>query len=160
MIIKEMETDSEIKGKAYVHWKSWQEAYKGIIDESYLQAFTLEKCESIAYRWKDNIIVAKDGERVVGFAGYGVNRDEGLHDAGEVFAIYILSEYYGKGVGYALMSEALTRLGEFSRVAVWVLEDNDRAIRFYQRCGFRFDGASKDISLGTTVKEVRMLLER
>ena len=25
-----METDAVIKGKAYVHWKSWQEAYSGI----------------------------------------------------------------------------------------------------------------------------------
>ena len=25
IVIKKMETDAEIKGKAYVHWKSWQE---------------------------------------------------------------------------------------------------------------------------------------
>ena len=28
--IKKMESDEEIKGKVYVHWKSWQDAYKGI----------------------------------------------------------------------------------------------------------------------------------
>ena len=25
--IKKMESDEEIKGKAYVHWKSWQDAF-------------------------------------------------------------------------------------------------------------------------------------
>lgn len=29
--IKKMETDDEIRGKAYVHWKSWQEAYPGML---------------------------------------------------------------------------------------------------------------------------------
>lgn len=30
--VKAMETDAEIRGKAYVHWKSWHEAYKGLVD--------------------------------------------------------------------------------------------------------------------------------
>ena len=34
--IKKMETDDEIKGKAYVHWKSWHEAYPGIVSQNYL----------------------------------------------------------------------------------------------------------------------------
>ena len=29
-------TDEEIKGKAYVHWKSWHEAYVGIVSQEYL----------------------------------------------------------------------------------------------------------------------------
>ena len=31
-----MMTDAEIDGKAYVHWKSWQETYTGLIDQTYL----------------------------------------------------------------------------------------------------------------------------
>ncbi len=45
VVIKKMETDDEIRGKAYVHWKSWQEAYSGIVDQRYLDSLTLEKCE-------------------------------------------------------------------------------------------------------------------
>ena len=51
IVIKKMESDDEIKGKAYVHWKSWQEAYSGIVDQRYLDSLTLEKCEKTAYRW-------------------------------------------------------------------------------------------------------------
>ena len=54
IVIKKMESDDEIKGKAYVHWKSWQEAYSGIVDQRYLDSLTLEKCEKTAYRWPDH----------------------------------------------------------------------------------------------------------
>ncbi len=30
--IKRMETEEEIRGKAFVHWKSWHEAYPGLVD--------------------------------------------------------------------------------------------------------------------------------
>ena len=51
IVIKKMETDAEIKGKAYVHWKSWQEAYSGIVDQRYLDSLTLDKCEKIRMSW-------------------------------------------------------------------------------------------------------------
>ena len=109
--IKKMESDEEIRGKAYVHWKSWQEAYKGMVDQNYLDSLTLEKCEEMAFKWPDNLIVAKEGDRVVGFVGYGKYHDEELIETGEIFAIYILEEYYGTGVGKALMQVGL---GEFN----------------------------------------------
>ena len=160
IIIKKMETDEEIKGKAFVHWKSWQEAYLGIIDQRYLDELTLEQCENIAYRWPDNIIVAKDGDRVIGFVGYGKCRNDDLENAGEIFSIYILAEYYGQGVGYQLMREGLAQLKDYPQIAVWVLKENERAIKFYERCGFRFDGREETLELGSPVVEIRMMLER
>ena len=71
-----METDAEIKGKAYVHWKSWQEAYSGIVDQRYLDSLTLDKCEKIAFRRTDNVIIAKDGDSVIGFVGFGKYRND------------------------------------------------------------------------------------
>lgn len=158
IIIKPMETDAEIEGKAYVHWKAWQEAYAGIIDPGYLAAFTLEKCVKNAYRWRDNFLVAKDGEYVVGFAGYGASGDH-LPDTGEVFALYILKGYYDSGLGRRLMDAALEKLAEYDRVSLWVLKDNKRAIRFYEKCGFILNGTGKPIRLGTETIEIRMILE-
>ena len=157
--IKKMKTDEEFKGKAYVHWKGWQEAYTGIVDQGYLDGLTLEKCEEIAYKWPDNIYVAKDGEKVVGFVGYGDCRNEDLQGAGEIFAIYVLKEYYGTGAGKALMDKGIEILDK-DKVAVWVLKDNPRAIRFYEKCGFRSDGAEKEIELGVPIIEIRMVRKR
>lgn len=155
-----MESSSEIEGKAYVHWSSWQEAYKGLMDQGYLDSLTLEKCTKTAYRWPDNILVAKDGDRVIGFAGYGSYHDDTLPETGEVFALYILSEFYGKKVGYALMQAALRALSEYRQIALWVLKGNERAIRFYEKCGFQFDGAQQSITLGQENTELRMILTR
>ena len=140
--IKKMETDEEIRGKAFVHWKSWQETYPGMMDEACLAGRTLEKCEEQAFRWRDGLLVAKDGMRVIGFVGYGAAGDA-LPETGEIFALYVLGAFCGRGVGTALMDAALERLRQYPRVCLWVLKENRKAIRFYEKCGFRPDGAEK-----------------
>ena len=156
IVIKRMETDSDIMGKAYVHWKAWQETYTGLIGQDYLDNHSLEKCTEKAFQWLDNIFVAKENDTVIGFVGYG--GCEELPEMGEIYAIYILKEYYDQKIGYALMSAALEELSEYRRIAVLVLEGNHRAIKFYEKCGFKFDGTKKQIMLGTVNTEIRMVL--
>ncbi len=156
-IIKPMQTVDEIDGKGYVHYKSWQETYAGLIDAEYLQKTTEGKCKTIAHKRTDNILVAKDGDKVIGFVGYGKYRDDTLCDCGEVFAIYVLADYHGKKVGYELMNAAFERLAAYKNIAVWVLKGNERAIKFYERYGFRFDGTEQEIQLGTANTVVRMI---
>lgn len=161
MIIKRLETKDEIKGKAAVHYQAWKEAYVGLVNQDFLDRRTMEMSLQSAQWAFDNGIatsIAKDGERVVGFVDFGHYRLDGLHDAGEVYAIYVLKEYYGKGIGYALMKRAFDALSEYPQTAVWVLTGNERAIRFYKRCGFEFDGQKKEIELGTPATEARMIL--
>lgn len=158
--IKPMETSAEIEGKGYVHWKAWQEAYTGLVSQDFLDGRTLEKCVRQAYDRPDNTLVARDGERVIGFATYGPYRWEDLPETGEVMAIYVLKEYYGQGVGRALMEKALEVLSGYGRVALWVLKGNERAIRFYEKCGFRFDGTENTLTLGQPVTDLRMILDR
>ena len=46
MYIKEMQLDKEIEGKAYVHWKAWQEAYASLLPQEFLQERrTLDSCD-------------------------------------------------------------------------------------------------------------------
>lgn len=158
IVIKQMETDAECRGKAYVHWRSWHEAYPGIVSRAYLEQFTLEKCEAIACRQTDNILVAKDGGRVVGFVGFG-DRGAEAPDTGEIFALYVLAEYYGRGVAQQLMEAGLERLKDYPQVCLWVLKENGRAIRFYRKCGFRPDGAEL-VSSRLAAAEIRMVLQR
>ena len=159
LVIKPMESGEEMDGKGYVHYKSWHETYTGLVDAGYLKGITLEKCIETARRWPDNILVAKDGERVAGFAAYGAYRDATLPECGEIAAIYVLREYQGKGVGYGLMRAALARLSGYATAAVWVLKGNERAIRFYERYGFRFDGTQAQLMLGTPAVELRMIYQ-
>ena len=142
IIVKPMETEDEIRGKAFVHWKCWQETYAGMVDPAYLDALTLEKVEERAFRWRDGLLVAKDRARVVGFVGYGKSGDA-LPETGEIFALYVLPEYQGKGVGGQLLEAGFQQLSAYKRICLWALKDNARAIRFYEKHGFFRDGAEK-----------------
>ena len=158
-----MTIEEEAKGKAYVHCVAWKEAYRGLLSQGFLEARTLEFSEKRAlnaFRAGVSTLLAKDGDEVIGFADYGPCRDEDMGEAGEVYAIYLLADYYGRGIGAQLMSAAINNMPDRSEIVVWVLEGNERAIRFYEGFGFRFDGASKTLNLGGEVMDLRMVLQR
>ena len=69
---------------------------------------------------------------------------------GEIAAIYLLPKYWGQAIGYEMFEKCLEILNNKSAKAVslWVLEDNHRACRFYERQGFEKDGKRKSIDLG------------
>ena len=156
IVIKPMETDAEIRGKAFVHWKCWHEVYPGLVSQAYLDALTLEKVEEKAFRWRDNLLVAKDADRVVGFVGYGQSDEEGT---GEVFALYVLPEFHGKGVGQMLMDAALEELADYRKICLWLVKGNGRAIRFYEKNGFHATGEEL-FSPRIDALEIRMIKER
>ena len=156
--IKPMETDEEIKGKAFVHWKCWQETYPGLVSQEYLSKLTLEKCEEKAFLWRDNILVAKEGARVIGFVGFG-NHGPEEPDMGEVFALYVLPEYHGTGVGRQLMDAALEKLASYPHICLWLVKGNARALHFYEKCGFHLTG-EKVYKQSVSAYGIRMLKER
>ena len=155
--IKKMETDEEIQGRAFVSFQSWREAYSGIVEQKFLDEITIDRCLETAIKTKDNTIIAKEGDRVVGFVQYEKYDYEDLEDAGEIAALYVLADYYGKGIGYRLMQEAVKCLSEYSQIALFVIKSNQRAIGFYIRYGFRFDGQEGMSQVGATV--ARMILK-
>lgn len=56
----------------------------------------------------------------------------------EIERIYVLKEFYGKGIGHALLGRALQAAREKPADYLWlgVWEQNPRAIRFYQKNHF------------------------
>ena len=103
--IKPIETAEELVGKAAVHYLGWQQAYSGLISPEYL--ITEERALEVARDYREGTLIAKVGSRVAGFVRYGRYRGEDLQNAGEVYGLYILREYYGQKVGYALMNRAV-----------------------------------------------------
>lgn len=156
MIIKPMQTREEIEGKAYVHWKAWQEAYAGLLPEAFLENdFSLERCQNWAETYPQQTLVAVVDGQVVGFVCYGSFREE-EEEAGEVYAIYVLAAYHGQSIGYQLMQAALRLMADKEKIFLWVLDGNARAIAFYEKAGFCFDGKHKWLHLGEPVMERRM----
>ncbi|TVW81018.1 GNAT family N-acetyltransferase [Streptococcus pneumoniae] len=157
VIIKSMETPKEIEGKSLVHWQMWREAYDDLLPAEFQETMTLERCRLFSQKYPENTLIAIGDLKVVGFISYGNFRDETMQ-AGEIIALYVLKDYYGKGIAQKLMKAALTALNHFSEIFLWVLKDNKRAIAFYQKMGFTFDGQEKILELGKPIKEKRMVL--
>ena len=156
IIIKTMETPEEIEGKSLVHWQTWREAYDDLLPEEFQETMTLDRCRFLSQKYPENTLIAMDGKKVVGFISYGNFRDEAIQ-AGEIIALYVLKDYYGKGVSEQLMHAAFVALDQFSEIYLWVLKDNKRAIAFYQKMGFTFDDQEQILKLGKPVKELRMV---
>jgi GNAT superfamily N-acetyltransferase len=84
-------------------------------------------------------VVAVADAQVVGFASCGACRDDDRPGARELWALYVLPDWWGTGTGAALVEAA----GALD--VVWVLEGNARAIAFYGQQGFRPDGRTKSV---------------
>ena len=143
VVIKSMETTEEIESKSLVHWKAWREAYDDLLPAEFQETMTLERCRFFSQKYPENTLIAIDGMKVVGFISYGNFRDETIQ-VGEIIALYVLKDYYGKGVSKQLMHAAFVALDHFSEIYLWVLKDNKRAIAFYQKMGFTLKGVDEN----------------
>ena len=144
---------------AQVHAETWREAYEHVFGAERLASVTIDarlaQWERIlAAGQSDVFVAAADG--IVGFVSTGDSRDADAE--AELFAIYVLPAAWGTGAGTALMRAGLEamRLRASGDAVLWVLDDNPRARRFYEREGWALDGERKeDEYLGLRVAEVR-----
>ncbi|HEX5286266.1 MAG TPA: GNAT family N-acetyltransferase [Polaromonas sp.] len=159
-------TARDAKAIAEIHVAAWQAAYTDVMPEDYLKSMTLEK--RLAY-WREAIefsepqlLVATDGEQVVGFVGFDRSRDAGTKSTvGEIWALYVAPAHWGKGAGVALWDGAREGLQEegCKQVTIWVLLRNERALRFCEHAaGFKREMPSlKTIAFGSTkLEEIRL----
>ena len=147
-------TAQDARSVARVQVESWQAAYAHVLPQEQLQELSVE---GRAEQWRDYppIVAEVDGE-IVGFVSVGASRDEDAE--GELYAIYVHPDHWSTGAGRALMEAGETELRRLGHrdVVLWVLEDNPRARRFYERAEWATDGARRGIEIfGDEVPEVR-----
>jgi GNAT superfamily N-acetyltransferase len=136
---------------AGVHVRAWLAAYRGLIDDEFLDNLRAED-RAAMHSFGDSgpgapeTLLAVEGEEILGFVAFGPSRDADTPRAGEIFALYIDPPRWGTGVGRLLMREAKERLRErgFSEGTLWVLEGNQAAERFYRGEGWQPDGAERE----------------
>ncbi len=134
---------------ANIHVQTWRQAYAGIIDAEILEGLDIA---SYTKRWQEGYetykndetrgtLVAVTNHEIVGFLSYGPARDQGPYPPFEIYAINILKPYWGVGLGRTLFASAAAKLRSLKarQTYLWVLSDNTRALRAYQRWGGRID---------------------
>jgi GNAT superfamily N-acetyltransferase len=156
-------TQEDAAGIAAVQVTTWRAAYAGLMPAAFLAGLDPE---AGTHRWAGLLastevrtFVADGPDGVVGFVTAGPARDDDLPPhTGEVYAVYVLPDAQGRGLGRDLMTTATGWLAERGDVhgAVWVLTANGPSRAFYEALGWRADGAARAIDVGgAMVDEVR-----
>ncbi|MDQ1147652.1 L-amino acid N-acyltransferase YncA [Bacillus sp. SORGH_AS 510] len=142
---------SDAKGIARVHVDSWRTTYANIMTEDYLNQLSYEKREEM---WNiiipnGGVYVAENNEgTIVGFSSGGKERlGEYPGFSGELYAIYILKEYQGKGLGKALVKPIVKELQDqqIDSMVVCVLEENNSRLFYEALCGKKIDTIEVEI---------------
>lgn len=148
---------------ARVHVRSWQVAYRKLIPDDYLDRL---RPEDRAKRYdfgnldpkKPMTIVATEAGAICGFATVAPARDPDVPDHGELCALYVDPDWWGRGIGATLVSAARARLAAqgFRDAVLWTLKGNARAERFYLKDGWVPEGLQRTNSVwDVVIDEVR-----
>jgi ribosomal protein S18 acetylase RimI-like enzyme len=153
-------TPGDARAIAEVHVATWRAAYTHAFPAEVLDSLSVDEREQLWRRAMANdeiSVYVAEAERIVGFVSVGPSSE--TRGEGELYAIYVHPDSWGSGAGAALMEAGRGQLAErFSTAILWVLEDNPRARRFYEREGWVVDGHRTEVVRGVEVPEVRYRL--
>ncbi len=146
----------------FIHSESFRKAYQGIIPDDFLDNFTIEKRQryyqkALSEGVEKTALMSVD-HKAIGILTVGKCRDDDKDDSyEEIWGIYLLQDYWGKGHGKMLINWGIDRLEEWGyfKATLWVLKENTNARRFYEHLGFEFDGTEKLIKIGKELIEAR-----
>jgi GNAT superfamily N-acetyltransferase len=134
---------------ARVHTLGWRQGFAGLLPEDFLASRVMEPdvwTSRIAEPAPYAVLVAQppdvaEDASVCGFVAVGPALPPAptSQRCGQLYAIYVLADVWGAGVGFALHSAAMTalRAAGFIEAVLWHLEGNTRALTFYQRQGWQ-----------------------
>ena len=139
---------------ATIHVCAWRVAYEGIVPAQYLASLSVQERANLWRRviseQRGTVLLAVTPHGDVGFVSFGPNRDKDGKQKAEIYAIYVLPEFWKQGIGGELLEEAERQLQDshFTALTLWVLEKNISARQFYEARGFRLDGDRKEATIG------------
>lgn len=120
----------------------WRKAYKGMIDDEYLENMNVEN--KIKMREKDyketGFIVAEHDNKVVGFCRYTDNIEKTPETPKadcELRALYVKPELKHNGIGKKMFQYAVNEFENIgkTKMVLWCLKDNVLARKFYEKMG-------------------------
>ena len=128
---------SEIGQLAKIWFDGWQDAHARIVPAELARLRTLQSFE-------ERLRIASTGVRVAGSVAAPV----GFYflKGAELYQFFVASNARGSGVAAILMADAEARLGESGIHTAWLAcaIGNDRAARFYEKCGWFRTGTVTD----------------
>lgn len=128
---------------ARVFVAAWQQGYLDVVAADVLDALDIEEWAGVfadLLRIGDltSIVWANGIEDVLGFAIFGAEPDKNSPTDGYLASLYVDPAASGRGIGTALLAQALESLTVQGRgeVSLWVFAENERGRKLYERAGF------------------------
>ncbi|MEA4914180.1 MAG: GNAT family N-acetyltransferase [Christensenella sp.] len=154
--------DEDIPAIAHIINEAWKTAYDGIIPQSYLNSIREEDKVKRLHEGLERVshmryfVLCENGVPV-GAASLHRARNDDMPDAAEFSFFYFLPTVWRKGYGTMLLNrlkEESAKAG-FLRLCCWVLEENHRAISFYESQGLLRDGTRQTETIEIPLEEIR-----
>ena len=144
---------------ADIHKRSWIYAYSHCLGRDFIE----DRLKNREPMWKKfladerngNFVAVLDG-KIIGIITISAERDGDMPvGTGELCGFYFDPDYIGKGYGRQAMDwvKAKLKARGFSTMVLWVLDQNDKAKRFYEKSGLRPEGTSKPSGLGERLED-------
>lgn len=144
-----------------IYESSWKFAYRDMIPQNYLDSIPAGRwADRIHSTGQSNLVLIENG-MMIGTASFGKSRWKKYIDYGEIISIYLLPDFIGKGYGRLLIHKCVEELNQcgYHKVLLWVLAENGRARKFYEKTGFIDSGVFMDADIGgKNVREVLYFL--
>jgi len=133
--------EQDIPAVVDIQVEGWKVAYKGIIEDTYLNSMSKE--ERIEKRKKDYkqgaFIVAEINNEIVGFCRYydKVISADGDGCDSELMAIYVKPTLKHQGIGKKIFNYVKLKLKSIGKkkMVLWCLKDNYASRKFYESMG-------------------------
>ena len=132
----------EEKQVIHVNIQTWKTAYKGIVDQPFLDDLSEDGEKRLAGIRRDiaaeKVYVAATGGEIVGIAIYGAARGGKYAGCGELYALYVLDACQRSGIGGQLVNTVendLARKG-YREMIIGCLSENP-SCGFYGKMGGR-----------------------
>lgn len=138
-----------------IYEESWKYAYKDIIPQNYLESIPAGCWVANLDKDGRNTLLLIENDIFIGTSSYGKSRFPDFDGFGEIVSIYLLPQYMGKGYGKVLLDDTVNKLAKlgYNDIFLWVLEENYRARKFYEKAGFIISNHYLDDNIGG--KEIR-----
>lgn len=163
----------DVEAMSFIHARTWKSAYKDFISSDYLNIISDEGWIPLFKRaFSENLheaaVYEKNG-KITGTVTFGRGRLSGTctttdddtaskvnvnTSGGEIISLYVLPEFWSTKQGYELTRFAVEKLKNqgYKSCYLWVIKDNERAVNFYKKFGFK--STNQYISVNLAGKDV------
>ncbi len=160
-------TETHFRDMSLLCAQGWRAAYRDSIPADYLaREITDDRWTSVFRKnYEEGVyhgLLLYRGDLPLCCATYGPARADAffgdticsfsspdLDSWGELVSLYCHPDHWGKGYGSIVMQEVLRRMemAGYPGCFLYVLRENDRARKFYEKHGFSWDGRSLEVTL-------------